>query len=49
MFISIGVLLIVVVALALGAIYRLIDSFVLTTVVQFVLLAAVAGLFIWLR
>jgi hypothetical protein len=49
MFVAIGVLAIVVAAIALAAIYKLIDSFVFTIVLQLVLLAAVVGIFIWLR
>jgi hypothetical protein len=49
MFVAIGVLLIVVGAIALGAIYKLIDSFVLATVLQLVLLAAAVAIFMSLR
>lgn len=46
---STGVLLIIVGAIALAAIYRLIDSFLLVVVLLLVLLAAVVGISIWLK
>jgi hypothetical protein len=49
MFVSIAVLLIVVAALTVAAIHRFIDSFVLAALLQLVLLAAVVGVFLWLR
>jgi hypothetical protein len=49
MSVSIAVLLIVVAALTMAAIHRFIDSFVLATLLQLVLLAAVVTIFISLR
>jgi hypothetical protein len=48
-FVSIGVLVIVVAAIAMSAVHRFIDSFLLATFLQLVLLAAVVAVFIPLR
>ena len=48
MFAPISILLIIVAVIALAAIYNFVDSLLLATVLQLVLLAAVVGFFIWL-
>jgi hypothetical protein len=49
MFVAIAVLVIVVAAIAVSASHRFIDSFVLATALQLVLLTAVVAIFISLR
>jgi hypothetical protein len=49
MLVLIGALLIIIGAFAMAAIYKLIDSLLLATILQLVLLAAVIGIFTWLR
>jgi hypothetical protein len=48
MFAPISILLIIVAAIALAAIYNFVDSLLFATVLQLVLLAAVVGFFRWL-
>jgi hypothetical protein len=48
MFAPISILLIIVAVIALAAIYNFVDSLLLATVLQLVLLAAVVGFFRWL-
>jgi hypothetical protein len=49
MLVLIGALLIIIGAFAMAEIYKSVDSLVLATILQLVLLAAVIGIFIWLR
>jgi len=49
MVVLIGVLVIVVAAIAMSAVHRFIDSFLFATLLQLILLAAAVGVFLWLR